>query len=139
MSYNPLRKKNYGIFVPIGRGHFGKVFKSRKDGKDVAIKEIDVGGLDQNEANIIKQLDHLNVTKANDIISFKNKIFIVMDLMERTVAKELELNGKFLEYKALVTFIQVANGLRYLHSKSIAHRDLKCDNILLGKWKNDHA
>lgn len=35
--------------------------------------------------------------------------------------------------KALEFFIQILNGLRYIHELDILHRDLKLENILLNK------
>lgn len=41
-------------------------------------------------------------------------------------------SGKFPERIARFYFHQMINALEFLHSKGIAHRDIKPDNILLG-------
>lgn len=45
-------------------------------------------------------------------------------------------NGVVPEQQSRLWFRQMASGLHYLHSKNIAHRDLKCENILLSRKFN---
>lgn len=45
-------------------------------------------------------------------------------------------NGPIPEQQAKVWFRQMVSGLQYLHKLNIAHRDLKCENILLSKKFN---
>lgn len=48
----------------------------------------------------------------------------------------IKRNGIVPEQQAKIWFRQMSSGLQYLHSKNIAHRDLKCENILLSKRYN---
>lgn len=45
-------------------------------------------------------------------------------------------NGRVPEQQSWLWFRQMASGLHYLHGKNIAHRDLKCENILLSRKFN---
>ena len=45
-------------------------------------------------------------------------------------------NGAIPEQQSKLWFRQMASGLHYLHGKNIAHRDLKCENILLSRKFN---
>lgn len=45
-------------------------------------------------------------------------------------------NGVVPEQQSKLWFRQMASGLQYLHNKNIAHRDLKCENILLSRKFN---
>lgn len=48
----------------------------------------------------------------------------------------IKKNGVVPEQQAKIWFRQMASGLHYLHGKNIAHRDLKCENILLSRRFN---
>lgn len=48
----------------------------------------------------------------------------------------MQLNGAIPEQQSKFWFRQMASGLQYLHGKNIAHRDLKCENILLSRKFN---
>lgn len=48
----------------------------------------------------------------------------------------IKLHGAIPEQQAKIWFRQMASGLKYLHGKNIAHRDLKCENILLSRRYN---
>lgn len=48
----------------------------------------------------------------------------------------IKRNGVVPEQQAKIWFRQMASGLHYLHGKNIAHRDLKCENILLSRKFN---
>lgn len=143
--------KGYG-YKELGSGQFGKVYAAITDWKledklkgiwsgiPVAIKEISKARFDlrqqeklKNEANILSRLDHQGVIILERVHDLTNEIYIVMeqledDMLEMIVSTEdkrlSERVTKFLTY-------QILEALKYLHSKNIAHCDLKPENVLL--------
>lgn len=45
-------------------------------------------------------------------------------------------HGAVSEPQACLWFFQMVSAIKYLHSKNYAHRDLKCENILISKHMN---
>ncbi len=126
----------------LGEGGFAKVFKvkRRKDGKIVAVK---VPHLDEKakrfflkEVKAWTLLDHPNIVKLYG--AFEEPIpHLEMEFVEGT-----EINGKLVrdlgdypkpvdEMTAVKLISGIAEGLKHAHYKSVYHRDLKPQNILL--------
>jgi protein-serine/threonine kinase len=84
------------------------------------------------EVNILLQLRHESVVKLYETFETGRHIMLVMELgaggdLLNFVRKRKKLD----EETARVLFKQVIEGLGYIHSKGVLHRDIKLDNILL--------
>lgn len=137
-----LASHGYRIGQQIGEGAYSKVHTAEKilDGYTYAVKIIDLskamtGYLKQfmpHELHVITSLKHRNVIETFQII--KNKAY-VMQIMEYAskgdVLRMIQQHGCIAEEKAKSIFKDVAAGVTYLHELNIAHRDLKCENILI--------
>ncbi|XP_054263193.1 serine/threonine-protein kinase STK11 [Macrosteles quadrilineatus] len=87
------------------------------------------------EIQLLRRLKHKNIIELVDVIynNEKQKMYIVMefcvgglqDMLESTPLK------KFPEWQAHGYFCQLINGLEYLHSQGIIHKDIKPSNLLL--------
>lgn len=128
----------------IGRGSFGAVYLALNvtTGEMLAVKQVvvsdgasaDCEGLDalHKEVETMKDLDHLNIVQYLGFEQKKNTYSLFLEYVAGgSISSCLRTLGRFDEL--LVRFIirQVLEGLRYLHSNGILHRDLKADNLLL--------
>lgn len=128
----------------IGRGSFGSVFLALNvtTGEMLAVKQVVVQ--DQvslkseslqalhKEVETMKDLDHLNIVQYLGFEQKDNTYSLFLEYVAGgSISSCLKSYGKFDE--PLVKFItrQVLEGLKYLHSNGILHRDLKADNLLI--------
>jgi serine/threonine protein kinase len=132
----------YEMLDEIGEGKFGLVklgihFKTKER---VAIKIIkkesmNVSDLElvKGEIDIMKLCRHPNVVRLLDHFENSEYIFIVMEYLSGgDLGNHLHVkNFNFTEKRASEILFQIAQGLNYLHSYGVLHRDLKPDNIML--------
>ena len=90
------------------------------------------------EIKVLSHVDHPNIIKLLHTIDTKNQIILVMEYFsEKTMFKYLKMSQtrKVSENSGRIIFKQILSAIAYLHSKNIAHRDIKLENILIGKNK----
>ena len=147
-----LKKGTFSILSIIGHGTFGVVYRAKeeKTGEIFAIKRVFQDKKYKNrELEILKELNHPNVINLKHYFYTKTEkegkepeIFLncVMDYLPQTLSRILSVN--FQSRKQLDPFIaklyayQMMLSLKYLHSKGIAHRDIKPQNILVDQKTN---
>jgi serine/threonine protein kinase len=59
-----------------------------------------------------------------------------MSLAVEPLGNHLDRLGERDEQQARVIFRGIAHGMEYIHSLHVAHRDLKCENILLDRYNH---
>ncbi|XP_064113778.1 cyclin-dependent kinase 9-like isoform X2 [Macrobrachium nipponense] len=141
----------YEKLAKIGQGTFGEVFKARdkRTGRVVALKKILMENEKEGfpitalrEIRILKLLKHDNVvslleisrTKATPHMSSLSTFFLVFEFCEHDLAGLLSnVNVKFNLGEIKKVMQQLLNGLYYIHSNKILHRDLKASNVLITK------
>lgn len=125
----------------IGEGGFAKVRKTAWMGQRYAIK-IFRGNTEDNhffkqEIAAMVGLDHPHVVRVVCCTEHKHKFCIVMELLDKSLFDLLQMGithaatTPFPIIQSVDVMLQIAEGVRYLHSKSMAHRDLKSHNILV--------
>ena len=126
----------------IGQGAFGKVNIGLNvlSGRIVAVKSFIKDELknSQNmskilyETNLMRKLNHPNITKILETFEDDKYILIIMEYINggnlfSFVKKRRKLSEKISKF----LFRQIILGIQHIHSKKIVHRDIKLENILI--------
>ncbi|CAH2308317.1 serine threonine- kinase 36 [Pelobates cultripes] len=132
----------YHVLHLIGEGSFGRVYKGRKkySGEVVALKfipkvgrsEKELQGL-KREIQIMRDLKHPNIVRMLDSCETEREVVVVTEYAEGELFQILEDDGNLSEELVRDVSAQLVSALYYLHSHRILHRDMKPQNILLGK------
>jgi len=141
----------YEKLSKIGQGTFGEVFKARHKvtKKMVALKKVLMDNEKEGfpitalrEIKILQLLKHENVvnlieicrTKATSHNKYRSTFYLVFDFCDHDLAGLLSnVNVKFSLGEIKKVIQQLLNGLYYIHTNKILHRDMKAANVLLTK------
>uniref|UniRef100_A0A672Z3A0 non-specific serine/threonine protein kinase n=2 Tax=Sphaeramia orbicularis TaxID=375764 RepID=A0A672Z3A0_9TELE len=133
---------SYHVLELVGEGSFGRVHKGRKklNGQIVALKfmpkvgrsEKELQGL-KREIEIMRNLQHPHIVQLFDSFETETEVVVVTEYAEGQLFQILEDDGSFPESRVREIACQLVSALYYLHSHRILHRDMKPQNILLGK------
>uniref|UniRef100_A0A8C2KHA7 non-specific serine/threonine protein kinase n=1 Tax=Cyprinus carpio TaxID=7962 RepID=A0A8C2KHA7_CYPCA len=132
----------YHILEVIGEGSFGRVYKGRRkfSGQVVALKFIPKVGRSEKdlrslkrEIDIMRGLKHPNIVLLLDSFETEREVVVVTEYAEGELFQILEDDGSLPENQVREIACQLVSALYYLHSHRILHRDMKPQNILLGK------
>lgn len=154
-----LQGGRYSIVRFISNGGFGCTYEAEQQGLGrVAIKEffpkdycvrssnmsVTVGtsvrkGLVEKlktkfaaEAKMMFQMHHPSIVHVSDIFEENGTIYYVMDYIEgESLMQKLEREGALSESEAVGYVRQVAEALKYVHSKNYLHLDIKPGNIMV--------
>lgn len=149
--YQEKKKKakfigNYALGDVLGQGSYSRVKevldlitlerRAFKIMKKKRLRKIPNGEQNvQREIELLRRLDHKNVIKLIDNFynSDKQKLYIVMEycvvvlqeLLDSVPSKKLPI------WQSHGYFTQLLDGLEYLHSQGVIHKDIKPSNLLI--------
>ncbi|KAJ8261340.1 hypothetical protein COCON_G00170630 [Conger conger] len=135
----------YEIGEELGSGHFAVVKKCREksSGTGFAAKFIKkrrskssrrgVSRDDiEREVSILKEIQHPNVITLHDVFENKAEVILILELVAGGELFDFLAEKESLTEEQATKFLkQILEGVLYLHSKQIAHFDLKPENIML--------
>ncbi|XP_035715336.1 testis-specific serine/threonine-protein kinase 2, partial [Folsomia candida] len=146
---NALEKKGYVISRKIGQGSYAtvhlaeyseggrrvklacKIFDKERAPKDFLEKFF------PRELDILTRIENPHLIQVHSILQRGPRVFIFMRFAENgDMLDFIRQNGLVPERQSKIWFRQLVQGLQYLHSLNVAHRDLKCENILLSRHWN---
>ncbi|KAG8838302.1 Protein kinase [Serendipita sp. 400] len=132
-------KTLYTTIKKIGQGASGHVYvaKMLANSKKVAIKQMDLAHqprkeLIVNEILVMKESQHPNIVNFLEAYLVKgNELWVVMEYMEGGALTDVIENNSLDEEQIASICLETCKGLGHLHDRSIIHRDIKSDNVLL--------
>ncbi|CAG8519762.1 2110_t:CDS:2 [Acaulospora morrowiae] len=139
-------EKKYNKEKKIGEGTYAKVYKGteRETGRVVAIKKIklvqtEIGfqGIEISavrEVKVLRELRHPNIIELIDIYSHQTNLQLVLEYLDSDL--EMIIKDKSLVFMSADTkswMLMTLRGLDHCHRNWILHRDMKPNNLLVGK------
>lgn len=131
---------DYSLERLLGQGAVGSVYIGKRIGSDrqYAIKVIERNNRREEEiidlllrqGEIPKLLEgHKNVMTVMDAFVVKEDIYIIMEYIDGIALIDSPIPNNLTQVFDLL--YQLADGLEYIHSKGIVHRDIKPGNIMI--------
>jgi serine/threonine protein kinase len=150
ISIGTVLQNRYRILNTLGQGGFGRTYLAEDQGRFnelCALKELippQTGDyalqkskeLFQREAQVLYQIQHPQIPQFRATFEQDQRFFLVQDYVEGKTYRRLLDDRKnqgfvFSEAEMIQLLQQVLPVLGYLHGKSIIHRDIAPDNIIL--------
>lgn len=106
-----------------GRDYAAKFIKKRRlssSRRGVSCEEI------EREVNILREIQHANIITLHDIFENKTDVILILELVSGGELFDFLAEKESLTEEEATQFLkQILDGVHYLHSKHIAHFDLK--------------
>ena len=146
LNINEFLYHKYKIIDIITKNKIKKVFLAERisNQEKIIIKEINLLNLDEQQKNVITQegiiflnLKHDNIVNYEEFHIENNEVYIIMEYCEEDLSKKIQrqknLNQYFEEKQIIDWFIEICEGIKFIHDKKILYKNLNTENIFLTK------
>lgn len=134
---------NYRLLHLLGRGGFAEVYLGQHiwiQNKQAAIKilrsqiaEEYIADFRQ-EAELISMLRHPHIVPILDYAVERDTAYLVMDYYPEGTLRKRHPRGSYLPLTEVVAYVkQAAEALQFAHNHKLIHRDVKPENMLIGR------
>ncbi|MQY35294.1 Serine/threonine-protein kinase PknD [Streptomyces sp. RB17] len=137
----------YRLLGKLGHGGMGTVWRAKDEtvDREVAVKEPRVPDhlpereranafeRMRREARAAARLDHPAVVNVHDVAIVEDRPWIVMELVRGRSLGDVLREGTLDAREAARVGLQVLGALQAAHAAGVLHRDVKPDNVLLGR------
>ena len=140
----PYRLGAYMLLGVMGRGGFGTVYRAEQQEpirRPVAIKVLNPGMDSRDilarftaEREALNRMDHAGIARLLDAgTTAKHRPFFVMELVEGPTLIQFCRREKLPLQERIKLFLMVCDGMQHAHQKSVLHRDLSSNNVLMAE------
>lgn len=142
----PALVDRFTILGVLGEGAAAAVYRVQdreRAGQVMALKVLtNKAAFDENtmrrftsEWKVCQHLNHPNIVRAYDFFEFGNTVAFTMEYVDGVDLFRLISSHRPSYQQVDMIFSNILNGLEELHRNKILHRDLKLENVLIGKNK----
>ncbi|KAL1844269.1 hypothetical protein VTJ49DRAFT_2326 [Mycothermus thermophilus] len=135
--------QQYSLKQKLGSGHFAQVFmcSEKSSGECYAVKKFTKppggdqapksDGLHQ-EVAMLMGISHPNILCLKETFNEPEAFYVVLELAPNgELFHYISTHTKLTEAQTRKVFVQLFEGIKYLHDRNMIHRDIKPENILL--------
>ena len=141
-NHNGQRIGNYRLTKLLGRGGFAEVYLAEHIhlNTQAAVKLLSTQlanediTLFRNEARMIAGLLHPHIVRVLDFGVENSVPYLVMDYAPNGTLRLLHPKGTRLPLQLVISYVQqIASALQYAHEQRVIYRDIKPENMLIGR------
>lgn len=134
----------YEVGRVLGDGNFAVVRECRRraDGRTLAVKMVERSQLLgrehilQNELSLLASLRHPRIVRLLAHHRTAARAYLVMELAGGgDLFEAISVRGSFGEDETALMVADVSEALKYIHRRSVVHRDVKPENLLVSHQK----